>query len=50
VTLTLRGHNLQNVQTVAISPAAGIAVGASVVNADGTVINSGLTVAGNAPL
>lgn len=44
-TLTVRGRNLQNAQAVNITPSNGISVGAPpVVNADGTVLTTGISV------
>jgi hypothetical protein len=50
VAFVVRGRNLQNVQSLALTPATGIAFGVVTPSADGTVLTTALNVAPDAPL
>jgi hypothetical protein len=46
----VRGRNLQNLQSLAVSPPTGITLGTVSLSADGTSITTAMNIAGNAPL
>jgi hypothetical protein len=50
VAFTVRGQNLQNLQSLAVTPAAGITIGVATVSADGTTITTALSIASDAAL